>query len=304
MTGAPLIRFGASSWNYPGWKDLVYHQNYKSEREFTRTSLREYAHDSRFSTVGIDRFFYSPPSLSTLREYAEMVPEDFLWVSKVWERITIPKFPLHSRYGKLKGEDNSEFLDPKTFIEQVLAPYQDPAVRKHTGPFVFQFGTISKTLAVYPQFLERLDTFLSHLPKDFQYSIELRNPEFLVTKYFEILNKHGVTHCFNHWHYMPSLKEQMLKAAKAGGLQAGFYICRILTPRGMSYQQAVKAFQPYDRIQKPDEEMRKDVIRLAKRALERAVQAFVIINNRSEGCAPQTIELLRNRLAEQEIDHQ
>ncbi|MCB0353802.1 MAG: DUF72 domain-containing protein, partial [Bdellovibrionales bacterium] len=131
-----MIRFGTSSWNYPGWKGLVYKRPYRSEKEFTRTSLREYASDPRFSTVGIDRFFYSPPTQKSLLEYAEMVPENFLWVSKVWEHITVPQFPTHPRYGKLKGKENPDFLDSQIFEDRVLAPYRSEEVRRHTGPFV------------------------------------------------------------------------------------------------------------------------------------------------------------------------
>lgn len=291
-----MIRFGTSSWNYPDWKGSIYRKEYRSEKEFTRYSLREYAADSRFTTVGIDRFFYAPPNISLLREYADMVPDDFVWVSKVWERITIPRYPSHPRYGKLKGLENPQFLDPQVFEQQVLAPYRDPQVKPHTGPFVFQFGTVSKSLAVYDHFLERLERFLTALPAEFQYAVEIRNPEFLTDSYFALLNRSGVTHCFNHWHYMPPLKEQMQSAATAGGLEAPFYVARILTPLGVSYQQAVKKYQPYDSLKQPLEEMRKDVVRFVRRAIERQVPAFVIVNNRAEGNAPMTIDALQREI--------
>ena len=38
--------------------------------------------------------------------------------------------------------------------------------------------------------------------------------------------------------------------------------------------------------------MRRDVVRLARRAMERNVPAFVLVNNRAEGNAPLTINAI------------
>ncbi len=174
----------------------------------------------------------------------------------------------------------------------MLEPYRKARVESHTGPFVFQFGTINQGILSFPSFLEKLDAFFALLPKDFEYSCELRNPEYLQDEYFNVLNTHGATHCFNHWNYMPSLKKQMIAAANAGGLSAPFYVTRILTPRGMSYQDAVKAFQPYDRVQRENQEMREDVVRLVQRAVSTARSAYIIVNNRAEGNSPMTLSAI------------
>lgn len=284
------IRFGTSTWTYPGWKNLIYFKEYKSESAFKQKTLAEYAAFPWFRTVGIDSFFYTPPSEKTLRNYAEQVGSNFLWVSKVWERLTIPVFPTHPRYGKLGGKVNPDFLNPEVFIRSVLSPYLAEGIREHTGPFVFQFPTISISHLSAEQFFSKLDVFLGALPKDFRYSLEIRNSEFLGAEYFRILNAHGVTHCFNHWNYMPPLREQMQAAADAGGLSADFYVARILTPKNISYEKAVELFSPYDRLVQPNPEMRKDVLRLIRRAIETKRSAFVIVNNRAEGNAPMTID--------------
>ncbi len=290
------IYFGTSTWTYPGWKNIIYHREYKSEREFNRRSLEEYAKFPWFRSVGIDSTFYAPPKESLLREYASQLPEDFLWVSKVWERVTVPKYPKHPRYGKSSGLMNEDFLNPMLFIDSVLKPYRDEEVRKHSGPFVFQFGHIQKDLLSADEFFKKLEGFLSAVPKEFQYAIEVRNSEFLNSDYFSVLNTQGATHCFNHWTSMPSLKAQMKAAASAGGLSAPFYVARILTPRGISYEQAVELFAPYDRLQRPNPEMREDVVRLAQRAIETKRSAFVIVNNRAEGHAPMTINDIGRRV--------
>src|SRR3954447_1873209 len=54
------VCFGASSWNYPGWRNLVYHREYETRGAPARM-LSEYAAFPLFRTVGIDSSFYAPP---------------------------------------------------------------------------------------------------------------------------------------------------------------------------------------------------------------------------------------------------
>jgi len=63
------IRFGTSTWNYPGWRGLVYHQDYGPKGAAARM-LREYAAFPLFRTVGIDSSYYGPPTEAVLHSYA------------------------------------------------------------------------------------------------------------------------------------------------------------------------------------------------------------------------------------------
>ena len=99
---------------------------------------------------------------------------------------------------------------------------------------------------------------------------------------------------------MPPLSAQMQTAAEHGGLTAPFYVARILTPLRLSYEQAVKQFEPYDSLKEPLPEMRRDVVRLAKRATARKVNAFILVNNRSEGNAPETVDAIGRMIVEGE----
>ncbi|MGH7527508.1 MAG: DUF72 domain-containing protein, partial [Gemmatimonadales bacterium] len=60
------VRFGSSSWNYPGWRGLVYRRDYGTKGAATRM-LEEYAAFPLFRTVGIDSSFYAPPTEEVLR---------------------------------------------------------------------------------------------------------------------------------------------------------------------------------------------------------------------------------------------
>ncbi len=288
------IRFGSSSWAFEGWQGIVYFKNYPAG-SFKRDCLAEYAADPRFSTVGMDLFFYQPPTVSLLQHYADQLPEGFKTCSKVWEQLTIYRFPNQARYGQLKGQLNPNFLNAELFINTVLPPYQQ-VFRDHTGPFIFEFQYIKAGEKNVHDFSQDLDRFFSALPKDFQYSVEIRNKNFLAPSYFEALRRHGVAHVFNHWSYMPSISEQL----KHNSITADFIVARILTPLGMSYEATVQQFEPFDKIVAPLPEMRADVMKLVEIALRSHKIAYLLINNRAEGCAPLTIDALQ-KMIEQRI---
>ena len=296
-TVPPNVFLGTSTWAFPGWKGLVYKRSYKSEREFTQSCLEEYAATPWFRTVCIDSFFYNPPKPETLQRYAGQVPAHFRWVSKVWERLTILKYPSHARYGALGGQANPDFLNVELFKQKVLSAYEDPGVMARTGPFVFQFAPFAPSVMAYEEFTERLADFLRQLPKGLPWAVEVRNRELLSKPYFQALNESGATHVFNHWNSMLSMREQMLKAAEAGGLTADFYVARLLTPRGVSYEGAAKMFEPYDRLLKPSPEMRGDVLRLVRRAVSTGKKVFVTANNKAEGNSPLSMVTLAKLIA-------
>lgn len=278
------IRFGTSSWTYPGWTGQVYH------REYPKTGgaalmLEEYARYPLFRTVGIDSTFYTPPSPATLRSYAQHLPPGFPCVSKVWDRITVHTFSK-ARDRSRGGEANPDFLNADLFLEQVYAPCAEH-FSGHTGPFVFEFQTIGRSAKLSAQeFADRLDAFFARLPAEGQYAVELRNAEFLTPPYFAVLREHGVAHVFNSWTRMPAVGEQI---DLPGAFPATFTVARILLRPGRFYDEAVDAFAPYDRVRDPNPRMRDDVARLIERALTLRIPSYVIVNNRAEGNAPATI---------------
>jgi uncharacterized protein YecE (DUF72 family) len=64
----------------------------------------------------------------------------------------------------------------------------------------------------------------------------------------------------------------------------------------MPYEQAVERFRPYDRILAPREDMRRDLVRLIRDIAAQGADAFILVNNRAEGCAPLTIRALASQL--------
>jgi len=275
------VRFGTSTWTYDGWTGDVYHRRYRGPQPAKR--LEEYVRYPLFRTVGIDSAFYEPPSDEVLRAYAKALPPGFPCVSKVWDQITV--------------KQNPGFLNAALFKEAVLGPYARE-FRDHAGCFVFEFQAMrGKDLPDPLEWADQLDAFLAQLPADFRYAVELRNPELLTGLHGEVLKRHRVAHVFNSWTEMPTIGEQL---EQPWAFPADFTIVRALLKPGRRYADAVKAFEPYDRIQEPQPELRRDLVEIIKEVLRRRIEAFILANNRAEGNAPGTIREVARLWAQDE----
>ena len=287
----PSVRFGTSTWNYPGWRGLVYHEDYGPKGAAAKM-LREYAAFPLFGTVGVDSSFYGPPTEAVLRSYAEQLPPGFPCVSKVWSQITVHTF-TKAQDPERAGKVNPDFLNPDLFIEEIYEPYQRH-FSANTGPFVFEFQTIAKSSGIGAQrFADRLDEFLSALPREGQYAVEIRNDDFLTPMYFAVLREHGVAHVFNSWTRMPPVGHQL---DLPGSISASFIVARALLRPGRTYNEAVDAFAPYDRIREPNPKLRRDLVRLVQAAVNLRIPAYLLVNNRTEGSAPLTIAAIAEML--------
>jgi uncharacterized protein YecE (DUF72 family) len=289
----PNVRFGTSTWNYPGWTGLVYHRDYGTKGAAARM-LEEYASFPLFGTVGIDSSFYGPPTEEVLRSYAEHLPTGFPCVSKVWSQLTIQRFTKAQDPARA-GKANPDFLNPDLFVEEIYQPYQR-YFPHNTGPFVFEFQTLAKSSGIDAEgFATRLDEFFSALPRDAQYAVEIRNDEFLTPMYFAVLREHGVAHVFNSWTRMPPIGHQL---DLPGAITGSFLLARALLKPGRTYNEAVDAFAPYDRIREPNPKLRRDLVRLVEAAVKTRIPAYILVNNRAEGSAPLTIAAVAELLGE------
>ena len=253
--------------------------------------LREYATYPLFRTVGVDSFFYTPPSPSTLQSYTDALPPGFRCVMKVWDRIT--SFAKASpKHRAAQGELNADWLNAELFQQAVL----DPTMQyfgAHAGPFVFEFEAIA-TAARMPatRFADHLDQFFRQLPRGPEYAVEIRNESFLAPVYFDVLREHNVAHLFNSWTRMPSIGAQLAHDS----MTADFAVCRALLRPGRTYSDAVDKFSPYDRMQEEAPEVRADLVQLVQMAANDQRRLYVVVNNRLEGSAPLTLQWLARTL--------
>ena len=288
----PNVKFGTSTWTYDGWAGEVYHRPYRGAQPARR--LEEYWRYPLFRTVGIDSAFYEPPTEEVLAAYARALPRGFPCVSKVWDRITARRFNQDARWGNLSGQRNPDFLNADLFKEAVLGP-NARVFRDHAAAFVFEFQAMrGKDLPSAPQWAEELDGFLRQLPRDYRYAVELRNRELMTDSHGAVLARHGVAHVFNSWNEMPPIGEQL---ELPWTFPAAFTVARALLRPGRAYADAVKLFQPYERIRDPQPEVRQDLLRVIAEATRRHLEALILVNNRLEGNAPATVRALATALA-------
>lgn len=284
------IWIGTSSWKYEGWIGQVYtRERYLargsfSKRLFEAECLREYA--ETFPIVCGDFSFYQFPSEYYWRRLFGTAPGSLRYGFKAPEQITVKTFPSHPRYGRQAGLANPSYLDAGLFQEAFLTPLAP--YREQIAVLILEFGAFpKKTYSQAQQFVEDLDRFLSQIPREFRYSVEIRNPEYLGEEYFGCLRSHGVAHVFNAWTRAPELGVQL---GMPEAFTADFAVCRALLRRGRSYEEAVNLFSPYEEIKDPNPAGRRALSDLIAHARENRQAAFIFVNNRFEGSAPLTIQ--------------
>ena len=287
-----FTKFGTATWNYPGWRGIVYPAA-SPEKMSSAERLALYASSGRFQTVEADFTFYRPQTAAEWRRYGSALPRAFPVVSKVWEEITCERFPRIERHGSRGGEPNPHFLSVEAFRREVLGPAEE-GFADHLGPFVFEFGRDARpTREKKERFRDGLRRFLAALPGEHRYAVEIRTREYLDAEHVALLRAHGVAPVLNWWTHMPELSGQF---DVPGSADAPFYLARVLVAPGRPYEDAVKFFTPYDRIKEEHPEMRRDAVRIAGEAEARRKEFFLIVNNRAEGSAPYTIDAIKRMI--------
>ncbi len=295
------VYIGTSSWKYEGWCGQIYDPSrYEYRGRFATTRfeancLREYA--ETFRTVCVDAAYYTWPLEKNLRELADQVPDDFRFGFKVTEQTTVKRYPSLPRYGAHAGMLNEHFLNAPLFIERFLGPLS--AIRPKVGPVMFEFSRFFPgEYSSGSDFIADLDRFLSALPKDWDYAVELRNRKWLEPEYLACLQRHEVAHVFNNWTHMPSVAEQipLVGEQRTNRLSAA----RFLLKPGRDYETAVQTFRPYDHTHEINDEARTALQDLVTRGILKPSKdgSFYYINNRLEGNALLTILAVLDRLME------
>lgn len=286
------VFIGTSSWKYEGWLGQLYaparydYRGKMARTRFERECLSEYA--EVFKTVCVDAAYYNFPSCEYLQKLADQVPDDFRFGFKVTDALTIRRFPNLPRFGAKAGRANQDFLNADLFASSFLKPCE--TVRQKVGVLMFEFSRFWPS--DYEQgrdFVSDLEVFLGTLPKGWPYAIEMRNKLWLCDEYFGCLARHGVTHVFNSWDAMPSVAEQM--AMSGSRTNPELIAARFLLKPGRKYEEAVKAFQPYDKTKEVNDEARKagaGIIAEGQHHQPRR-KTYIYVNNRLEGNALETI---------------
>lgn len=293
------LRLGTSSWTYPGWKGLVWEGEH-SDAQLSKQGLAVYAQHPLMRTVSIDRSFYRPLTVSQYERYASQVPEDFRFVVKAPSVVTD---------ALVRGEDgrgrqaNPAFLSPDLARSECVEPALQGLGHK-LGALVFQLSPLPLAqLDRMPLLLDRLHAMLlaqpalAPLAPDGVLAVEVRDPEWLTPGFAAMLRDAGATYCLGLHPKMPSLQDQLpvLRALWPGPLVCRWNLNPVHGPYG--YEDAEKAYAPYDRLHHPDLGTRAALAGLVRSFTGRGQNAFVTISNHAEGCAPRTVHALAECVA-------
>ena len=155
---------GTSGYSYKAWLGKFY-----PERLAAKEMLRFYT--ARLPAVEINNTFYRLPKESTLQSWAEQAPAEFHFVLKAPQKITHVK--------RLK--------DAAAEVEYLFRV--GTALGSNTGAVLFQLPPHLR------KDLERLQNFLSILPKDRAIAFEFRHPSWFDDEVFACLRAHNRALC-------------------------------------------------------------------------------------------------------------
>lgn len=158
------IHIGTSGWHYEHWKGPFYPST-MSSKDFLNYYMKS------FSTVEMNRTFYSLPEKTVFTGYAKRVPTPFIFSVKASrfithiKRLKNPKLAIRRFFSRIRG----------------LGP--------HLGPILFQLPPHWKLNQ------ERLLVFLQALPKGYRYAFEFRDISWQTEEVYDLLKQYGVAFC-------------------------------------------------------------------------------------------------------------
>jgi len=284
------LHMGAMTWSYPGWAGVVYAQKH-SERELAGRGLTAYAQLPLLRAAELDRTYYETLSAASYARYAEQVPDDFRFLVKAHEDCTVSRYPMHARYGKKRGHDNPRYLDASYAAEMVVEPLS--GLGSKLAALLFQFSPQGEQEP--DAFVDQLHRFLRRLPRGVLYAVEIRNRALLGAAYGAALADVGAVHCHNAWSFMPSVLTQAKQLPKETRRPL---ILRWLLRRNDRFAEAEARYAPFNRIVAEDPDTRAEVTSLVSKALKSGVPACVLLDNKAEGCAPESVSLLAKALVQ------
>jgi len=298
----PTLRLGTSTWSFPGWRGIVYGDDY-SNSKLARDGLAAYGAHPLLRTVSIDRSFYAPLSVADYLRYAQQVPDHFRFIVKAPALIT------DASVRGDRGEPvsaNPCFLNADLAISEFVTPCLDGLGRK-AGALVFQFPPLPIDMLADPAaFVERLSAFLAALPPLRAdpdgpcYAVEIRDASLLTPRFVRALHAAGVRYCVGLHARMPDpLRQAAALALMDGGAPAGPLIVRWSLHSGFKYEQAKARYEPFDKIVDPDPHTHEALAELAARYAIAGQPVLIATNNKAEGSAPLTCEKLARAIADE-----
>lgn len=162
--GRCALHIGTSGWHYKHWVGSFYPPKTPASRMFE-------LYAQHFDTVELNNSFYKLPPVETFREWRAAAPRNFLFAVKASRFIT----------------HNLKLKNPQNALDNILSRADE--LGKKLGPVLFQLPPRWK------RNVDRLDEFLSVLPRYHRYVFEFREPSWHHEDVFTVLRKHRAAYC-------------------------------------------------------------------------------------------------------------
>ena len=294
------LRLGASTWSYPGWEGLVWDGAY-SKDVLAKKGLTAYHQHPLLRTICVDRTFWRPLTTSQYAAFAAQVDDDFRFVVKCPAGVTDAQ--VRTEEGK-PMESNPAFLDARLAVEHFVQPTLEGLGSK-LGVLVFQlsplpWSQLTRTQEFFAKLGQMLAAVRQALAKHPQVivAVEVRDPELLCPAFTDTLKVHGATFCLGLHGKMPPIEAQLhtLRALWPGPLVCRWNLNRCFGAYG--YADAQQKHDPFSEIRSEDLHTRQWLAKTIKGITGAGQPAFVTISNDAEGCAPRSIALLAQAVAD------
>lgn len=191
------FRFGTSSWSAKSWLGNFYPRG---------TAARDFlpCYSQVFDTVEADVTYYRVPTPSMVDGWKLRTPEHFTMSAKM------PRSIVHCGEGPAPNPDRVLVYD---HVQRITDDFLSVMGRlgKRLGPIVLQFPFFNK--GAFPDaglFMDRLDAYLSRLPGELRFAVEIRNKEWVNLDFLDLLRKHRVAFVWLDLAYMPHPSELKL----------------------------------------------------------------------------------------------
>ncbi len=324
----PNLRMGTASDRFAAWLGQVYPLDVWADQVDVRpkktargtfeerllpiASAEDYF--QHFSVLELDFTYYRPlrsadgkdePGAFTLRHYAEVAPPE----PSVYLKCPRDFFGRIRRSGtgaNVRYEPNPTYLDADAYLRQFHEPSVEILGDALAGViFEQEYGRVADTPPV-DEVIADFDRFFAALPSDVQPHLELRSPHLLTAPYFDWLDGRGLGFVFSHWQYLPPIRDQWKACGQRFTAADGSVVCRLLSQRGMSFEDAYAKAYPFEQTVPEWEDapevqrMVLDAVALLYRAEASDNVLNLILNNRATGNAPDLARRIATRVLDEE----
>lgn len=245
------IEIGTAGWDYKDWVGNFYPKRLERSKHLVFYS-------TIFSLVEINSTFYNLPTKQMVKNWYNLVPQNFRFIVKVWQQIT------HAL------DDPKLFSNIENFFS-VLSP-----LGKKIEAFLLQFPPWFKFTENH---LGKLKALLNEVPSRYKYIIELRDNSWFDV---EILLKFidGANFILGST-YKPGIMPYFFKNQK-------YYYIRLIGDRKLTI---------FNHIQREQGEnlrsLEENIEKLGQKP--NIYEIFIIVNNHFQGFAPESANELKKK---------